>query len=466
MLSTCHLFYILLICRMSPRAELSSWRHSLPSLPNWSEIVAMGRAELKVQMHHPRRRSRLTALAVFITTAVYIVFWWHTDTLSSQPWKPDSDSILFGQRPLNPSVGGHSKLPFIAPLRTKGRDVVDSEGQVFKLVSVNWYGGSDEHFVPGGLEVQNRSKIARNIRRMGFNSVRLPYADEMVVTNPYITEDHLAANPDLIGLRALDVFAAVVEAMTDAGLAVILNNHITTSKWCCGPDLCNGLWYNDNIPGSTCQLKQTEEDWIRNWETVMKPHVNNTLVIGADLRNEVRALWGTLSWDRWAQAAELAGNRLLKLNPNWLIIVGGLGSNNFLTEVKERPVDLLISNRVVYTSHVYGWSGWGSLGGSYAKRTYESFAKSMHENWGYLLEEDIAPVWVGEFGAPDSPNIGDANYWNNLMRYLKESDAGFAYWAANPRKAKDYERESYALLQDDWDTPVLDYRLRDMQKLL
>jgi endoglucanase len=197
----------------------------------------------------------------------------------------------------------------------------------------------------------------------------------------------------------------------------------------------------------------------------MTPHRDNPLVIGADLRNEVRALWGTLSWQQWATAAERLGDKLHTMNENWLIVVEGLGSANFLTKVRDRPIKLRIPQRVVYSAHVYSWSGWGSSGGRYAQRDYLSFSESMRENWEYLLEEDISPVWVGEFGAPDHPSTGDANYWGNLVRFLNESDADFGYWALNPRKPKDFEKESYSLVMDDWLTPIMDYRLQGMQRL-
>lgn len=382
------------------------------------------------------------------------------------PWTPDADSILFGQRPFPPIVGSHPATALLnAPLRTQGRNIVDVHNERFKLSSVNWYGASDELFIPGGLDIQHRSAIAKTIRRLGFNSVRLPYADEMIVSNPPILPHLLAANADLVGLRALDIFREVVNSLTDAGIAVIINNHITHATWCCGADPCDGLWHNEHL-GPICRVRQTEDQWIDNWETIMRPHVNNSLVVGADLRNEVRSLWGTLSWDTWASAAERAGNRLLDMNPNWLIVVGGTGSGNFLTEAERRPVRLSVPDRVVYSAHVYGWSGWGSSEGRYAKRPYASFAKAMRDNWGYLLEKDIAPVWIGEFGAPDTPSNGDAHYWENLMRYINVMDADFGYWALNPRKPKENLRESYSLVKDDWETPVLDYRMRDMRKLM
>lgn len=405
-------------------------------------------------------------ILVFIALllGLFLRYLWKTEPV---PWTPDPASVLFSIRPLPPPAeesflnSGNYSLP----LQTKGRDIVDQHGRRFKLSSVNWYGASDIHFVPSGLDRQHRTVTAQTIRGLGFNSVRLPYADEMVIKNPIVVPGLVSANPDLIGKRALDVFDAVVEALTDAGIAVIINNHITSATWCCGIDPCDAGWSNDRL-GALCRVKQSEEQWIQHWETVMTRLADNPLVIGADLRNEVRGLWGTQSWDGWAAAAERAGNRLLAIKPDWLIIVGGTESGNDLRGVAARPVQLEVPNRVVYSAHVYSWSGWGSPGGRYAKRTYPSFVNDMYRNWAYLVEGHIAPVWIGEFGAPSQPGQGDINYWHNLLRYLKAINADFGYWAVNPRKPKDNEHESYGLVQDDWITPVLDYRMKDMSELM
>jgi aryl-phospho-beta-D-glucosidase BglC (GH1 family) len=408
----------------------------------------------------------LLIAAILLGAAVLYVY--RSEAALSAPWIPTAAARLFAQRPLPPPIEDTflSSPKYTLPLRTRGRDIVDANGTRFKLASVNWYGASDELFVPGGLDVRHRDEIASTIRAMGFNSVRLPYSDEMVMTNPVILPHLLSANPDLVGKTALDVFEAVVEALTSQGLAVVVNNHITSATWCCGADPCDAGWANDHLPAMLCRVRQTEDEWIQHWEEVMARFVNNTLVIGADLRNEVRGVWGTMTWEMWATAAERAGNRLLKMNPDWLIIVGGTESQNDLSGVARRPVVLDVPNRVVYSAHVYSWSGWGSLGGRYAKRTYPSFVQSMRKNWAYLVEGGIAPVWVGEFGAPGEPGRGDANYWQNLLRYLKAIDADFGYWAINPRKPKDNEEETYSILDDDWATPVLDYRMKDMTELI
>ena len=178
---------------------------------------------------------------------------------------------------------------FQPPLRTTGRYIVDATGRRFKLLTVNWNGGSDELFVPGGLDVRPRANIARLIRSLGFNSVRLPYSDEMVLRNPIVAPALLAANPDLVGMCALDIFVAVVEACTDAGLAVVINDHITKAGWCDGTTLCDAGWSNSHLR-PLCHVRQSEDQWLDNWETMMRRFVDNPRVVGADLRNEPRSI--------------------------------------------------------------------------------------------------------------------------------------------------------------------------------
>lgn len=354
--------------------------------------------------------------------------------------------------------------PVQLPLRTEGRNIVDARGTRVKLFSVNWYGASDEGMIPGGLEMQHRDVIAKTIRRLGFNSVRMPYSDEMVLTNPIVTGALIAANPDLQGLTALDIFAAVVRSLTDIGLFVVINNHITQARWCCDANVCDGLWKNDHW-GPICRIRQTEKSWIKNLETIMLPHVNDEYVIGADLRNEVRGITDKLLWNSWAAAAEKAAAHLHGLQPEWLMFVEGISSANDISGARLRPVKLTVSNKLVYSAHVYGWSGWGSLT-PFWRRAYGSFAAEMEFNWGFLLSQDIAPVWIGELGAPRHPSKGDLNYWDNMITFLREKDVDFAYWAINPRKWANNEREGYSIVRDDWVTPILDYRLFDMISLM
>ncbi|KAJ6446014.1 glycoside hydrolase family 5 protein [Purpureocillium lavendulum] len=434
--------------------------------PAW--LKSRKRRPLRALLRSSRRAIRFRrspcGMLLLILAAVlgtFVIYVWRRERSFDVPWIPDPASQRFALRPLPPPLNRTLIADYELPLRTKGRYVVDAAGRRFKLSSINWYGASDELFVAGGLDVRHRADIAQTIKKLGFNSVRLPYADETVRANPRIDADLVAANPDLAGLRAMDVFEAVVAALTDAGLAVIVNNHITSATWCCGADPCDAGWANDHL-GPLCRVRQTEEEWIEYWEDVMARFVDNPLVIGADLRNEVRGLWGTMPWAKWATAAERCGNRLLAMKPEWLMVVEGTESANDVSGARTRPVRFDVPERLVYSAHVYKWSGWGSMDGRFQQRTYASFARAMRENWAYLLESDVAPVWVGELGAPGRPSVGDAHYWRHLWRFLRSVDADFGYWALNARKPAGNETEAYGLVADDWATPVLDYRLRDM----
>ncbi len=75
------------------------------------------------------------------------------------------------------------------------------------------------------------------------------------------------------------------------------------------------LWYGDGY---------TEADWLETWLLLANRYKNQKNAIGADLKNEphCKASWVTdeVATD-WRLAAERAGNKILSVNPNWLIVV-------------------------------------------------------------------------------------------------------------------------------------------------
>lgn len=74
----------------------------------------------------------------------------------------------------------------------------------------------------------------------------MPFSLELLYKNPVVADEAVAANPNLFGNTALEVFDKTVESLTKAGVAVILNNHISDAMWCCSDWDGNGLWYNNN----------------------------------------------------------------------------------------------------------------------------------------------------------------------------------------------------------------------------
>jgi endoglucanase len=430
-------------------------------LPQDTEEPLPQDAEELLRLKNHRRRWTNCALIITITCPIFILcaclFYLRFST------RLVDEGRLTPPRGIKFNCSIPTAPEFRPPLRTEGRHILDALNTRVRLKSVNWYGASDINYVPSGLDIRHRDEISALIRCIGFNTVRLPYSDEMVRSNPLIPAKHILANPDLIGQHALDIFTSVVQSLTGAGVSVVINNHITQATWCCGINPCDTGWANDWL-GHLCRVPQTENSWIENLETIMRLFENDRLVIGADLRNEVRGLWGTMSWKSWAATAERAAEALLRINQEWLIVVEGTSSANDLSRVKERPVQLSIPGRVVYSAHVYSWSGWGQLA-PYWTTSYNEFVTAMRKNWAYLVEEEAAVVWVGEFGNPDRPSDGDLNYWKHLIQLLTELDADWGYWAINPRKPARNEGESYGLVKDDWETVRWDYRMQDLLKL-
>ena len=183
-------------------------------------------------------------------------------------------------------AGLDAAIPLPAlPLQTSSRWIVDANGKRFKLASVNWYGAEEEDFVVGGLDFEDVHAIARMIRGLGFNSVRLPFSNELVESNPVVADARLAANSSLQGSTALQVLDAVIAALGEEGLVVILDDHMSNANWCCSETDENGLWFN---------RRYSEEIYVRHWEFMAERHRTRPNVIAAELRNELRYSCGNV----------------------------------------------------------------------------------------------------------------------------------------------------------------------------
>ena len=378
-----------------------------------------------------------------------------------------------------------------------------------KLASVNWYGAEEADFVPGGLQCQRLATMAREIRKLGFNSVRLPWSNAMFEQNPHvctkadihaleacIPPEVLAANPCLAnpGESSLQIFAATVRALTRTGLMVILDNHGTDAafepvKEASGKNL-DGLWwggqYWDNRYGFGADPQARTTRWVTDWERMVNMFKEDPRVIGADLRNEPSetpyscgevlfvTFYCTPEWgegeerENWLGAAERAGDAILAKDPKLLIFVEGTSYATDLSQAAANPVTLDLPGRAVYSAHDYPEDG------------------VPPDSWGYLLEDEVAPVWIGEFGATVA-KIKDAqcplivlgisqDQWLTCFReYVKNAGASWSWWAINgtesdggifhPKRTY-YEREPYGLLAGSWGgeaSKTLTKELQEMQ---
>lgn len=351
------------------------------------------------------------------------------------------------------------------PLKTKGRWIIDQDGLRVKLACVNWGGADEKDGVVGGLHWRTTAGIASTFKDMGFNCVRLPWSVWMVETNPAIaperTIDLLEANPQLMGLTALDILDAVIESCAAMKLMVILDNHVSDGDWCCGDTDENGLWYNARWP---------ENRWLSAHKTLAARYARQPWVIGSELRNEVRGnviegvypTWGDRSRHDWHLAATKAGDAIHFVNPALLIMIGGLGYGKDLRGVYKLPIRLQIPNKVVYTAHCYTWS-YPSL-----PNEYQALKDQLGKDWGFIVEPDkpyTAPLFVSEFGTfADCHKDSCATWWPDFLQYLSEGDFDWAVWHGDGTWSRDSLHRfngptNYGVLASDWRSPAADGEL-------
>ncbi len=350
------------------------------------------------------------------------------------------------------------------PLSTSGRFIVDANGQRVRLAGVNWYGASEDLGVPVGLDKTPLSSLAQLIAGLGFNCVRFPFSVWMTEQTAPVPDQYLAANPDLFGSTPLQVYDACVRTLTEWGLIVIPNCHLLDFGWCCANDDDNGLWFND---------RWAAEKFTATWQEIVKRYASNPLVAAMDVKNEPRPAtvggrvlsptWGPGDQTDFASMYTAIGNVIHGLNPHLLIICEGLGYATDLSGVASHPVELTQANKVVYSMHDYSW--FHAQGQSQA-----AYAEQMNKAGGYILSQNIAPLWIGEFGDTASTletqasDPGSAGWWTNIQAWLTDNDIDWCWWALNPTHAKgsvpgtsrlEYtwgQPEPYGLLAPDWAT--------------
>lgn len=347
------------------------------------------------------------------------------------------------------------------PLRAESRFLLDARGQRIKLAAVNWYGAEEKDYVVAGLDRVALPELAKRIRALGYNAVRLPWSNEMYERDPVIAAPLVAKNPQLAGKSALAVLDEVIAALARQGLLVILDNHTSDADWCCTDADENGLWWNS---------RYSETAWISDWRGLVQRYRDQPAVIGVDLRNEPRSASGKApTWGGtdpaldWKRAAGAAAAEILKINPSLLIILEGLSYSTDFTGLYTNPLALSVPGRLVYSPHDYAWFHNGLT-------SYADLKTALGNKWGFLLVQGkpyTAPVWVAEFGTCHTGAdcidgaSGQGLWFAGIRRYLAEADIDWAYWALNGTQARGTTRtygaeETYGILDPSWQRPALD----------
>lgn len=352
-------------------------------------------------------------------------------------------------------------------LSTKGNQIVDEAGTTVKLAGVNWFGLESGRFAPDGLHARNLEDMMDQMGELGFNTIRLPFSQDLF-DGAMPSGINYDLNPELRGLTGLEIMDRVIEYADEIGLKIILDHHRPAAGAGASE---NGLWYD---------ASHSEADWIDTWKMLADRYAGDTAVIGADLHNEPHAAtWGGGGATDWAAAAERAGDAIHSVNKDWLIFVEGVANKDGsywwggnLKGVAERPIDLKQDGKVVYSAHDYPNSIYEQPWFS-DKDFPDNLTKKFKEFWGYIHEEKIGPVLLGEFGSRLT-DPKDIAWFEKITAYLSgdfdadgDRDAGandaginWTFWSWNPNSG-----DTGGILKDDW-TSVHQNKLEGLKDLM
>ncbi|OYW08287.1 MAG: hypothetical protein B7Z53_05010 [Rhodospirillales bacterium 12-71-4] len=350
----------------------------------------------------------------------------------------------------------------VGALSTRGAQIIDATGTAVQIAAVNWFGLETTSFAPHGLHLRNWQEMMDQMAGLGFNAIRLPFSAEAIQKGGTPSGIDFNLNPDLAGLTPIQIIDRIVAYAGEIGLRIILDHHRSSAGN--GPN-GNGLWHEGEY---------TTARWVRMWEGLAERYAGNPTVIGAELHNEPHGA----NWKSWAHAAEIAGNAVLAKNPDWLVLVEGVGEHNGehywwggnLIGARDRPVVLSAPDKLVYAPHDYPNSVYPQPF-FYAADFPENLPAIFDRMWGYLAKEGIAPVLVSEMGSRLS-DPRDVAWLDKLVAYLSgDTDANgvqdlagpglsYAWWSWNPNSG-----DTGGILADDWRT-VLPAKIAALDPIL
>ena len=333
-------------------------------------------------------------------------------------------------------------------------------GVMINLYGVNWFGFETPDHIVHGLWTRGYKDMIAQIKGLGFNAVRIPFCPATlrnVVITSYVNP---TKNPDLTGLKSLDVMDKVLAQLNDEKMYILLDHH--------RPDCetISELWYTADY---------SEAEWIQDLKFVAERYQHLGYFMGIDIKNEPhgRATWGTGNLETdWNKAAERAAQAVLAANPEILIFVEGIENNPVcsssinhwwggnLEPQKCYPINIS-SGKLVFSPHVYGPDVF--------EQPYFSdpeFPQNMPAIWdthfGYLIAEGSA-IAIGEFGGKygHGGDPKDVIWQDAIIDYFAEKGiCDFFYWSWNPNST-----DTGGILQDDW-TNIWQNKLDNLKRLM
>ena len=314
------------------------------------------------------------------------------------PIHGDDHATGDGAPPIDAAAEADGLPPFVWYLHASGSRLLDSRENEVHPKGINWAGMESPTGVPDGLHVRTVDSLLDQIAKLGFNLIRIPFSNASVQPGvmPAMNgaTDPIGGDPSLAGLSTLQILDRIVAGAAARQLRIVLDRYRFTAS----TDPPSSTWYSPST---------SETQWIDDWRNLASRYLSSSIVVGFDLHEEPAnpAVWGGGdALTDWPAAAEKAGNAILGINHDLLIIVEGVDNANGisywpggnLSSAQDTPVGI-DRRQLAYSIHDYGRSvkdqPWFS-----ASNYPDNLPVLWESAWGKLVSGGSYPVIVGAFG--------------------------------------------------------------------
>ncbi|MBR6761117.1 MAG: cellulase family glycosylhydrolase [Oscillospiraceae bacterium] len=379
-------------------------------------------------------------------------------------------------------------------LHAVGSRLYDKDGNEVWLTGANWFGFNCSENVAHGLYAADVDDFLSGVADHGINVIRFPISSELILSwmngdpNP-VNSVQAGYEPPYVDINrdfvledgktlknSMEIFDIIIQKCKTYGLKAFIDIH--------SPHADNSghnyeLWYGK--AGITTEL------WIETLAWLAEKYKDDDTLLGYDLKNEPHgkgqdgskaAKWdGSTDENNWAYAATKCANAILAVNPNALIFVEGVeqsmkrpgtsdywGMPDSLTDspyygawwggnlrgAREYPiVPDSGTSQIVYSPHDYGPSVYAQTWFDKDFTTETLLEDYWYDTWAYMVEEDIAPLLIGEWGG--HMDGGKNQKWMTLLRdYMINNHINHTFWCLNPNSGDTGGLLSYDFMT--WDS--------------
>lgn len=330
-------------------------------------------------------------------------------------------------------------------------------------------------------------QIAKFLSDNKFNAVRLPLMVKAILENPVPNTEliNTNANRAISVKNYISLLKSIIKVLAYRQIGVLLSMHTLTGS------LSGGLWYDDSVDIS-------EDDFLDAIDVLTSNLCSETYwnIMGIDVKNEpAKGTWGDDTDTDFRLGAQKIGNRMLGGCPQWMAFVEGINADHSVTidgteydyydwyggglqKAGDYPVELNVSNKVVYAPHYYTPAVYpqayfydgGTQDSEGAISDYVEIDNdtllarvkaTANDMFGYIIDNASSAVLLGEFGglyATDlHPELTTKRCTDKTIEMLvDEGYIGGFVWSLNPESAYQYNpADTYGtftegVLEDDW----------------